>query len=182
MSFIFNSNKTIDVNNPAFLPGMCCANFQGTRYSFERVDVSRLTDLSLFFADSPNLQGTPEIDVTGKTGLDTMFKGCTDLLLPRFVPKCNQDFTLYTVPRGSEIPASTLAIILANGGVIELDDPDTAKTLTLSNSMYAELSTMMLYKNSAGSWFPYDTGTGIQDTFVNIMAQAGWSITRIQTL
>ena len=177
MSFIFNRNeKTIDANNPAFLPGMNCANFSGTQHIFSSVDVSRLTDLSLFFADSPNLVYTPTINVQGKTGLDTMLKGCTALLFIKADPVVNQDITFYSEPNGDILPASTFAALLCNGAVLNMTDPEVTKTVTLANNMYNQVVDLILYKSLTGSWLAYPTTESVAKQFIAIMNDAGWNV------
>lgn len=177
MPLIYNIQQNeIDANNPVFLPGMNCANYTGTQHIFSRVDVSRLTDLSLFFADSPNMVYTPTIDVQGKTGLNTMLKGCTALLILNADPVVNQDITFYSEPNGDILPASTFAMLLCNGAVLNMTDPGVTKTLTLANSMYSEVVNLTLYKANTGSWLAYPTTDSVAKQFIAIMNDAGWNV------
>lgn len=177
MPLLYNNIQgDINVNSPAFLPGMNCANFSGTQHIFSRVDVSRLTDLSLFFADSPNMVYTPTINVQGKTGLDTMLKGCTSLLYIKADPVVNQDITFFSEPNGDILPASTFAALLCNGAVLNMTDPGVQKTVTLANSMYNEVVNLTLYKGNTGSWLPYPTTDSVAANFITIMNNAGWNV------
>lgn len=177
MPLIYNIQQSeIDANNPAFLPGMNCANFTGTQHIFSRVDVSRLTDLSLFFANSPNMVYTPTINVQGKTGLDTMLKGCTALLYIKAEPVVNQDITFYSEPNGNILPASTFAMLLCNGAVLNMTDPEVTKTVTLANNMYNQVVDLILYQSLTGSWLPYPTTESVAKPFIAIMNDAGWNV------
>lgn len=177
MPLLYNNIQgDINVNSPAFLPGMNCANFSGTQHIFSSVDVSRLTDLSLFFADSPNLVYTPTIDVQGKTGLDTMLKGCTALLFIKADPVVNQDITFYSEPNGDILLASTFAALLCNGAVLNMTDPGVNKTVTLANSMYNQVVDLILYKSLTGSWLAYPTTESVAKPFIEIMSDAGWNV------
>lgn len=175
MPLLYNIQQSeIDANNPVFLPGMNCANFTGTQHIFSSVDVSRLTDLSLFFADSPNLVYTPTINVQGKTGLDTMLKGCTSLLFIKADPVVNQDITFYTEPNG--VIAATFAMLLCNGAVLNMTDPGVNKTVTLANSMYNQVVDLILYQSLTGSWLAYPTTESVPKQFIAIMNDAGWNV------
>jgi hypothetical protein len=177
MPLIYNIQQSeIDANNPVFLPGMNCANFIGTQHIFSSVDVSRLTDLSLFFADSPNMVYTPTINVQGKTGLDTMLKGCTSLLILKADPVVNQDITFYTEPNGDILPASTFAMLLCNGYILDMTAPYVNKTVTLANSMYNQVVDLILYQSLTGSWLAYPTTESVAKPFVEIMNDAGWNV------
>lgn len=97
MGLIYTRKIGVDENKPAFLPGMCCANFQGSEFPFLNVDVSRLQDLSGFFSGCSNLVTTPMLgDLTTKTGLDTAFEGCAFLREILFTGQIASDISIYS--------------------------------------------------------------------------------------
>lgn len=187
MSFIYNNKKESSrQDNPQFLPGMNCSNFTGPIFEFERADVSLLTDMSGFFSNCANLLVTPIMsDLNGKIGLDTMLSGCLDLLRVRLEVPINESITIYTIPQGDEIPASTFGqILLQNSDTpsswyyLDFNHPEKIKTLTLSNEMYADLANMNFWRDSSGKWQPYDVG-GEPSTFETILNQNGWQLAQI---
>lgn len=97
MGLIYTRKIGVNENMPAFLPGMCCANFQGSEFPFLNVDVSRLQDLSGFFSGCSNLLTTPMLgDLTSKTGLDTAFEGCAFLREILFMGQIASDISIYS--------------------------------------------------------------------------------------
>lgn len=187
MSYLYNNKKESSrQDNPQFLPGMNCANFTSPVFEFERADVSLLTDMDGFFSNCSNLLVTPIMsDLNGKNGLDTMLSGCLDLLGVRLEVPINESITIYTVPRGSEIPATTFGqILLQNSATpsslyyLDFEHPEKIKTLTLSNEMYADLANMNFWKDGSGYWQPYNVG-GEPSTFETILNQNGWQLASI---
>lgn len=140
MAFIFNTKKEIkvgfDPNKPIFIDGMSCANYTGTTLPFEEVDVSRMTDLTLFFANCPNLQSTPIINLNGKLGLDTIFKGCTSINRINCEPRLTSSFAIYRNFENDKSACFEFALNLLNYTIRETEQSTIyVKEYTLTPDM-----------------------------------------------
>lgn len=176
MSLIYsNIKKTIDTNNPMFLPGMTCAMYRDQFFSFESVDVSRLTDLSYFFYGCEQLAQTPIIDVEGKTGLDTMLQGCENLTLLNTRKRLNQNITFYTLPGQRQLQVIFGQNLL--NITLNLDDPDTVKVLSLPTEMYEAVKNITYWKGSNGIYY---TSQVSEEAFIfeQGLNACGWTFTQ----
>lgn len=174
MCFIFNAKKNkVDVNSPAFVPGMTCAMYQDAFFEFDSVDVGRLTDLSRFFYGCERLAQTPVIDVDGKTGLASMLQGCENLTLLRTTKRVNQDITFYTLPGYRQLQTFFGQNLLNE--TLNLEDPDNVKLLNLPTEMYEAVKNITYWKGQDGKYY---TSQVSEDAFVfeQGLNACGWSL------
>ena len=169
MAFIFNTKKEIkvgfDPNKPIFIDSMSCANYTGTTLPFEEVDVSRMTDLSLFFADCLNLQSTPIINLNGKLGLDKIFKGCTSINRINCEPRLTSSFTIYRNFEGNESACFEFALNLLNYTIEE-----TPQAYIYVNGF--TLTPDMKIKKIDNMYIADEQGTAIALVFASL----GWGV------
>lgn len=166
MGLIYNNNNKDNPNNPIIYDGMSlgAVNFyynQGN-LNFPKCTL-KLTDVSYLFASRREMTETPEINLNGKIGLDTIFYGCEQLILIRCVPRLIESFRIYNNPERTDSKVLFLNILNYTIGQTE--------NKQIKKSSFVQVPDIKVKKIN-GIYIEDATGESILDVYNNL----GWSI------
>lgn len=165
MGLIYNNIKD-NSNNPIIYDGMSLGavnfNYEQGNLQFPKCTL-KLTDVAYLFGNRREMTETPEINLNGKIGLDTIFYNCEQLILIRCVPRLIESFRIYNNPDYTD--SKVLFLNLLNYTIGQTDNKKIKKSSSINVPD-------IKVKRVNGIYIEDATGMPILDVY----NQLGWTI------
>lgn len=165
MSLIYNNIKDKS-NNPIIYDGMsfCTLNFDYNQGNLPFAKCTlKITNVSYLFGNRREMTETPEINLNGKIGLDTIFYNCDRLILIRCFPKLIESFHIHNNPDYTDTKVLFLNLLNYTIG--------KAENKKITKNYFIKVPDIKV-KRVNGIYIEDSTGVPILDVY----NQLGWTI------